>query len=115
MSETKSEYLGPFAIQLQAFIDEKRVLGCRYTEEERLAHKIDDMSMEHDCGDGLSPDLVNAFIKYQPDWQATTQKRRISFLQNFGRYLLNHDVQAFLPGYDALRTAKVNFKTDAGK
>ena len=24
MSETKSEYLGPFAIQLQAFIDEKR-------------------------------------------------------------------------------------------
>ena len=66
--------------------------------------------MEHDCGDGLSPDLVNAFIKYQPDWQATTQKRRISFLQNFGRYLLNHDVQAFLPGYDALRTAKVNFK-----
>lgn len=110
MSEIRPEYLGPFAIQLQAFIDEKKFLGCRYTEEERLAHKFDDMSMEYDCSGGLSPELVNAFIKYQPNWQATTQKRRISFLQNFGCYLLNHDVQAFLPGYGALRASTVNFK-----
>lgn len=110
MSETSSEYLGPFAARLQAFIDEKKSLGCRYTEEERLAHKFDDMSREYDCSGGLSPELVNAFIQYQPNWQATTQKRRISFLQNFGRYLLNLDIQAFLPGYDALRAAAVNFK-----
>jgi len=110
MSEKTPKYLGPFAVQLQAFIDEKRLLGCRYTEEERLAHKFDDISIEYDCSDGLSPELVNVFIKYQPNWQATTQKRRISFLQNFGSYLINHDIQAFLPGYDALRRATVNFK-----
>lgn len=110
MSEKTLEYQGPFALHLSAFIDEKRILGCRYTEEERLAHKFDEMSMEHDCSCGLSPELVNDFIKYQPNWQATTQKRHISFLRNFGSYLINHDVQAFLPGYDTLRTATVNFK-----
>jgi len=110
MSEKDPNYLGPLAIQLQAFIDEKRLLGCRYIEEERLAHKFDAISLEYDCSGGLSSELVNAFIKYQPNWQATTQKRRISFLQNFGSYLINHDIQAFLPGYDVLRTATVNFK-----
>lgn len=63
----------------------------------------------------MSDEIEKTMRKYQPNWQAATQKRRKSFLQNFVRYLLNHDVQAFLPGYDALRTAKVNFKTDAGK
>lgn len=110
MPETNHEYLGPFAAQLRAFIDEKRLLGCRYMEEERLAHKFDDMSMEYDVSGGLSPELVNTFIKYQPNWQATTQKRRISFLKNFGCYLLKHDIQAFLPGHEVLRTAAVNFK-----
>lgn len=109
MSEKLLKYHGVFADRLQKFIDEKRLLGCRYMEEERLAHKFDDMSTGYDCRDGLSPELVNAFIEYQPNWQATTQKRRISFLQNFGSYLINHDVQAFLPGYDALRKATVNF------
>lgn len=79
-------------------------------EEERLAHKFDHMSMEYDSSGGLSPELVNAFIKYQPNWQATTQKRRVSFLQNFGCCLLNHDIQAFLPGYEALRSAAAGFK-----
>lgn len=110
MSEKTSEYHGPFAIQLQAFIDEKKKLGCRYAEEERLARKFDEMSMYHDCNSGLSPELVCDFIKYQPNWQATTQKRRISFLRNFGSYLVNHDIQAFLPGYDALRATAINFK-----
>lgn len=110
MSGKISEYQGPFAAYLQAFIDEKRRLGCRYAEEERLAHKFDEMSMEHDCSCGLSPELVNGFIQYQPNWQATTQKRHISFLRNFGCYLLNHDIQVSLPGHDALRAAAVNFK-----
>ncbi|MDY3230165.1 MAG: tyrosine-type recombinase/integrase [Clostridiaceae bacterium] len=58
----------------------------------------------------MSDEIEKTMRKYQPNWQAATQKRRKSFLQNFVRYLLNHDVQAFLPGYDALRTAQVNFK-----
>lgn len=110
MSEKMHEYKGPLALHLSAFIDEKRRLGCRYTEEERLAHKFDEMSIGYDCSSGLSPELVNDFIEYRPNWQATTQKRRISFLRNFGSYLINHDIQAFLPGHDALRAASVSFK-----
>lgn len=110
MSKKLSEYRGPFAVHLQDFIDEKRRLGCRYIEEERLAHKFDEMSAGQDCSKGLSPELIECFIQYQPNWQATTQKRHISFLRNFGSYLLRHDIQAFLPAYDALRDTTVNFK-----
>ena len=55
MSERTPEYLGPFAVHLRSFIEEKRLLGCRYMEEERLAHKFDHMSMEYDSSGGLSP------------------------------------------------------------
>lgn len=59
---------------------------------------------------GLSAELVNEFVKCKPNWQATTQKRHISFLKNFGRYLQNHDIQAFLPGYSSLKTMQTSFK-----
>ena len=64
MSERTPEYLGPFAVHLRSFIEEKRLLGCRYMEEERLAHKFDHMSMEYDSSGGLSPELVNACLLY---------------------------------------------------
>lgn len=57
-----------------------------YKEEERLSFAFDLLSLGFDCTEGLIPELANAFIAYQPNWQATTQKRRISFLQNFGDY-----------------------------
>lgn len=109
MSGAKS-YHGPFAAHLQAFIEEKRSLGCRYKEEERLSFAFDLLSLGFDCTEGLSSELVNAFIAYQPNWQATTQKRRISFLQNFGDYLLRHDTAAFRPGYAAMRKMQAEFK-----
>ncbi len=109
MSESKA-YYGPFAKHLQDFIEEKRSLGCRYKEEERLAHTFDQTSLRFDCAEGLTAELAHAFTEYQPNWQATTQKRRISFIQNFGEYLLRHDISVFRPGYTALKNMQPEFK-----
>lgn len=109
MSENKV-YHGTFAKHLQDFIEEKRSLGYRYKEEERLAHTFDQVSLGFDCSEGLSTELARAFTEYQPNWQATTQKRRISFIQNFGEYLLRHDISAFRPGYSELKNMQPAFK-----
>ena len=103
-------YQGRFAELLRAFIEEKRSLGCRYKEEERLSFIFDQLSLNYDCSDGLTAELADAFTGYQPNWQATTQKRRISFIQNFGAYLLRHDIQAFRAGYAVMRNMQPEFK-----
>lgn len=110
MSENKTAFTGPFAQQLEAFIAEKKSLGCRYIEEERLAREFDRLSGQYNCEERLSAELVNEFIKCKPNWQASTQKRHISFIQNFGNYLLNHDIDAFLPGYNSVKKAQTYFK-----
>jgi len=110
MSEIKSAFIGTFASHLEAFIIEKRALGCKYIEEGHLAHEFDRLSLQFNCSEGLSNELVDEFIKFKPNWQATTQKRHVSFIQNFGRYLINHDISAFLPGYVSIRKAESGFK-----
>ncbi len=110
MSETKTDFIGIFASHLEAFIREKRTLGCSYIEENRLAHEFDRLSLQFNCSEGISNELVDEFIKFKPNWQATTQKRHISFIQNFCRYLINHDISAFMPGYISLKKAKACFK-----
>lgn len=110
MSENNKGYTGPFAGHLKAFIDEKRTLGCKYIEEERLSYEFDRLSILYDSNNRLSSDLVDEFVRCKPNWQATTQKRHVSFIQNFGNYLLHHDVEAFRPGYTAIKKADVSFK-----
>lgn len=109
MLESKA-YHGPFAKHLKDFIEEKHSLGYRYKEEERLAHTFDQISLRFDCSEGLTAELAHAFTEYQPNWQATTQKRRVSFMQNFGEYLLRHDISAFRPGYTVLKNMQSEFK-----
>ena len=51
-------YQGRFAELLRAFIEEKRSLGCRYKEEERLSFIFDQLSLNYDCSDGLTAELA---------------------------------------------------------
>ena len=85
MCKTEKDYMGPFSLQLKEYIDEKRRLGCKYTTEEEIALKFDEFSMSYDCTNGISRQLANDFTKLQPNWKVATQKRRISFMMNFGR------------------------------
>lgn len=110
MSENKVIYHGPFSEHLKAFISEKRLLGCAYIEEERLSVEFDLLSMKFDCSMGLTEELAHAFIKCKPNWQATTQKRHISFLHNFATYLLRHDIKSIHPQSLAFKLPASSFK-----
>ena len=110
MCGTDKDYKGPFSIQLKEYIDEKRRLGCKYTAEEEISHKFDEFSMYYDCTNGISRQLADDFTELQPNWKEATQKRRISFMMNFGRYLLNHDIKAALPDKACLHSAYESFK-----
>lgn len=110
MSENKVIYHGTFSEHLKLFISEKRLLGCAYVEEERLSIEFDRLSLEYDCSRGLSKELADAFIECKPNWQATTQKRHISFLHNFATYLLRHDISSFQPQNSTFKLPASSFK-----
>lgn len=110
MCKADKDYIGPFAIQLKEYIAEKRRLGCKYSAEEVIAHKFDEFCMDYDCTNGISRQMADDFTKLQPNWKITTQKRRISFMMNFGRYLINHDMEAALPNKACLHSAYESFK-----
>lgn len=110
MSKNKA-YCGPFSSQLIDYITEKRMLGYKYIEEERLSFEFDLLSTSFECNNVLPIELVNKFIQPKPNWQSTTQRRHISFIQNFARYLLNHDYKATLPKLASLKNSnKTSYK-----
>lgn len=110
MYSSDTSYNGPFREHLSSYICEKRRLGCKYVAEEDIAHKFDEMSIQYDCSNGVPQRLADDFTCLQPNWKETTQKRRISFMINFARYLANHDIPSALPDRAALHSAHESFK-----
>lgn len=99
-------FQGPFAQQLKMLLVEKRVLGLKYEEEERLMHVFDDMSCSHKCSVGLSKDLVLSFIKRQPHWSQRTQSGRIHLIRQIAKFLCRKGIQAYV--CDTGRVMKIN-------
>lgn len=110
MCNSDFNFKGPFASHLSDYIREKRRLGCKYVTEEDIAYKFDEMSIQYDCSNGVSQELADDFTHMCPNWKETTQKRRISFMINFARYLTNHDISSALPDRAALRSVHESFK-----
>lgn len=76
--------------------NEKHTLGCNYREGERILHKLDELSDEFDCSDGLSKELVLAFTEAKPHWRKTTQEQRIAIINQFAKYLIRHGIPAYI-------------------
>jgi len=53
--------LKEFASHLETFITEKRAFGCRYIEEDRLAHEFNWLSLQFNCSEGMSNELVDLY------------------------------------------------------
>ena len=62
MSKNKT-FTGPLAEHIQNFLNEKRSLGYKYEEQERLLYVLDKMSKQFDCSKGLSQNLCMAFVE----------------------------------------------------
>ena len=104
------KFKGPFQTELAAYISEKRRLGCKYVAEEEIACAFDVLSTDYDCSNGVPKALVDEFTRLKPNWKETTQKKRISFMLNFSRYLINHDINSALPDKAALHSVQESFK-----
>ena len=69
MSKNKI-FTGPLAEHMADFLKEKRSLGYKYEEQERILHVLDEMSKQFDCSRGLPKDLclaLNAGTACYPD------------------------------------------------
>ena len=61
MSKNKT-FTGPLAEHIQRFLNEKRSLGYKYEEQERVLYVLDQMSKQFDCSNGLPKNLCLAFM-----------------------------------------------------
>ena len=103
-------FTGPFAPFLTSLLNEKRALGYKYEEPERLMHKFDVMSKQFDCTAGLPESLVLEFIKRKPNWRQATQEQHVHIVRTIAEYLINHDVPAYVVGSAMVTNLYEDFK-----
>jgi integrase len=95
MSKNRA-FTGPLAKHLRGLLDEKRSLGFKYGEQERLMSVLDEMSKQYDCTQGLPKELCLAFVERDPNWRQATQENRVSLIRVLAEYMIRHDFPAHL-------------------
>ena len=108
MSDKK--FCGPLAGYLEGLVTERRTLGYKFGEEERLLHELDRMSVGYDCSNGLSEDLVRAFTNRKPNWHQGTQAHHVNVSRLLALYLIRHDISAFLIDYSSITNLHEDYK-----
>lgn len=109
MSKSKI-FTGPLAEHIQKFLDEKRALGFKYEEQERVLFVLDRMSMRFDCSNGLPKDLCLAFVERDPNWRQRTQEQRVTLIRTFAEYLIRHEIPAHMIDYSTVTNRNEDFK-----
>ena len=109
MSKTKT-FTGPLGIYIQGLLTEKRSLGFKYEEQERLLSVLDEMSKSFDCTNGLSKELCMEFVKKDPNWHQATQERRIAIIRVLAEYMIRHDVHAYMLNTSIITKKYEDFK-----
>jgi integrase len=95
MSQRKS-FTGPLARHLRGLLEEKRTLGYKYDEQERLMVVLDKMSIKYDCSESLPKELCLEFVERQPNWRQSTQESRVSLIRILAEYMIRHDIPAYM-------------------
>jgi len=93
----KGEFRGVFARELKMLLDVKHSCGIKYTDEERMMYKFDELSLAFDCTDGLTKELVLKFIEPRPNWSQSTYEKHINLILQIVRFLNLHGIQAYIP------------------
>ena len=103
-------FIGPMADHLRGLLDEKRSLGYKYYEQERLLLVLDEMSKEYNCVEGLPKELCLAFIERQPNWRQATQEGRVALIRILAEYMIRHDIPAYMIDNNIVTNQRENFK-----
>lgn len=89
-------YIGVFGRHMTKFLQEKRKLGYKLNETERLFHSLDKLSLLFDCTIGLSEELVLEFIQKKPHMSQSTYYHKAHTINEFAVYLNKYDVNAYI-------------------
>ena len=89
-------FIGYFSSELELMLSEKRALGLKCHELERLMHVFDKLSQQFDCRNGLSKELVLTFVEKQPNWRRRTQEGRIFVIRQIACFLNVHGISAYI-------------------
>jgi len=95
--KNKREFKGAFAAELKMFLDEKRALGIKYIDEERLLYKFDELCFSHDRAKGLTQELVLEFIEPRPHWAQGTYESYVNLITQLAKFLNLHGITAYMP------------------
>ncbi len=109
MSENKL-FSGPLASHLQGMLIEKRNLGYKYMEQERLMGVLDEMSKSFDCTKGLTKELCLSFVKRDPNWHQSTQESRVALIRVLSKYMIRHGISAYMLDVSNVTKQYENFK-----
>ena len=93
----KGEFKGAFAKELKMLLDEKHACGIKYIDEERMMHKFDELSLNYNCTDGLTRELVLKFIESRSNWSQSTYEKHINLMSQIAKFLNLHEIQAYIP------------------
>lgn len=96
MSSSK-ELSGAFAAEFQMLLDEKHACGIKYTDEERMMHKLDELCASHERADGLTKELVLEFTKPRPNWAQSTYEKHVNLIVQIARFLSLQGIVAYMP------------------
>ena len=105
-----NNFNGPLSNYIKGFLEEKRNLGFKYEEQERLLIILDELSKSFDCSNGLPKELCLEFIKKEPNWHQATQEIRVYLIRVLAEYMIRHNVHAYMLDASIITKKNENFK-----
>lgn len=94
------EYTSGLAPQIQAFIDEKRVLGCKYEKEAKVFYEMDKFLVEQGVIEPILPqNIVEKWVGKRPNEKRKNQRWRLNFTKRFVSYLRLKRYDAYYPDF----------------
>lgn len=101
---------GPLADIITTFLAEKRALGYRYTEHERLLRRLDRFLLEHELAvPELPRDLVSQWLAKTPHERVLTQASRTNATRQLARFMVDRGLPAYVPPPARMEIARLGF------
>ena len=92
------DFQSGLAGQINAFIEEKRALGCKYEKEARVFWEFDRFLVANAVDTPVLPEnVVLKWIERRPNEKRKNQRWRLNFTKRFVRYLRQGGYEAYFP------------------
>ena len=91
-------YSSGLSSQINAFINQKRSLGCKYEKEAKVFYELDRFLVEEGVASPiLTKSVVEKWIAKRPNEKRKNQRWRLNFTKRFVSYLILNGYDAYYP------------------